>query len=762
MQSSSVVCSHIGIWCAIVAAAGAPAALGAAPLDSRQAAEIAAARQWSEAALARPRLLPAGKEPAEALVVLHKSHKAPARANRSNAPFSFLYGGRPADEQLPGWQHSVRVLKGTVPVLSDKTGPVPLVRQIVSYRDPRTGLLVETHVTRYDDAAAVDWVLYLSNTGKQDTPIIEDLMPLDAVILAAGPEGRTVLRWSNGDRCAADSFLPHDEPLEKGKPRQFSGVSSDTECLPFFNLGLKGTVPVLSDKTGTVPLSGGGWVLAVGWTGRWKAEFYRDAAGAVSVRAGMQSTHFRLRPGERVRTPRIVLLRYLGEKTGTVPVLSGDEMIRGHHQFRRLMRLHYLPQAGGRPVVPPVAMTNVAGLWLRSARTKQPLGRLTEATELALIPKAAALGCEAYWMDAYWFPQPWYQGNIGNWFPKPDDFPRGLGVLGDAAHARGLKFVLWFAPLHINPKTDWARRYPQFIHGGGEGRGGVWKLGDVKARESLVRWLSERHREWGFDVYREDFGTGMPPEEGPERVGVAEMRHIEGFYEFWSELKRRNPGLVIDNCAGGGRRIDIETARLAYCLWRSDFNDVGEGLKDRAHWPMMGRADQVMVSGLSLYYPLNTGPVWDMRPYSFRSAMTSGIVLYTDFESPEFSPDLARKGIEELKQLRPLREGDFYPLLPLTTSQADWYAYQLDRPDLGEGCVFVFRRPESPEDTREISLAGIDPAASYRVTVTGETYEQGKPKTITGRELARQRFRIDTKPGSILLRYQRQASTERK
>jgi alpha-galactosidase len=170
---------------------------------------------------------------------------------------------------------------------------------------------------------------------------------------------------------------------------------------------------------------------------------------------------------------------------------------------------------------------------------------------------------------------------------------------------------------------------------------------------------------------------------------------------------------------------------------------------------MMGRADQVMVGGLSLYFPLHTGPVWDMRPYSFRSAMTSGIVLYTDTESKQFSPEAAGRGIAELKQLRPLWEGDYYPLMPLTTSQADWYAYQLDRPDLGEGCALVFRRPEAAARSRPIELQNIDPEATYQVSLTGETYDQGPMSKMPGRQLARQTITIDSKPGSVLLRYKR-------
>jgi len=572
----------------------------------------------------------------------------------------------------------------------------------------------------------LNWVCWLTNEGPADTPIIEGFMPLNATLLETKPDQSVTLRWSNGDGCTAESFLPHDEPLTTDQPRSFTGHSSDTACLPFFNL---------ADADG-------GWILGIGWTGPWRAEFKHNSQGRVNVSAGMACTHFRLRPGERVRTARIVLLRYRGP------------LIAGHNQFRRFMFRYIVPRLEGKPIQPPVACNSTAGLWLKSKRTSQPLGRLTETTELALIDKVAKLGCEAYWMDAYWFPQPWWQGNCGNWYPRPDDFPRGLRPLGDAAHERGMTFILWFASLHVAKGTVWARNQPQFIHGGEAGGG--WKLADPQARQFLVNFLTEKARDWKFDVYREDFGTPLPVDEGPDRIGVAAMQQIEGFYEFWSGLRQRNPRMAIDNCSGGGRRIDFETASLAYTLWRSDFNDVGEGLKDQAHWPRMGLADQVMVTGLSLYFPLHTGPVWDVRPYNFRSAMTAGIVIYTDIDEDKgFSSELARLGIAELKSLRPLWEGDFYPLLPLTTSQRDWYAYQLDRPDLGEGAVLVFRRPESPDEARTIRLQQIDPQADYLVSLTGETYVPGPLTKTRGSAFQEMKVQIVASPGSSLIRYKR-------
>ena len=51
---------------------------------------------------------------------------------------------------------------------------------------------------------------------------------------------------------------------------------------------------------------------------------------------------------------------------------------------------------------------------------------------------------------------------------------------------------------------------------------------------------------------------------------MTEIRYVEGLYELWDELRARHPGLVLDDCASGGRRIDLETCRRALVQTRSD------------------------------------------------------------------------------------------------------------------------------------------------------------------------------------------------
>lgn len=67
------------------------------------------------------------------------------------------------------------------------------------------------------------------------------------------------------------------------------------------------------------------------------------------------------------------------------------------------------------------------------------------------------------------------------------------------------------------------------------------------------------------------------------------------------------------------------------------------------------------------------------------------------------------------------------------------------------------RRPDSAILTCDIALYHIDRDAQYEVSVTGETYEQGPWRNVSGAELMRPDIVIRERPGSALLRYRQTA-----
>jgi alpha-galactosidase len=203
--------------------------------------------------------------------------------------------------------------------------------------------------------------------------------------------------------------------------------------------------------------------------------------------------------------------------------------------------------------------------------------------------------------------------------------------------------------------------------------------------------------------------------------------------------------LNIDNCASGGRRIDLETTSRSYPLWRSDY-------------PCNGRAnpvaDQIETAGLSLYVPQHTAGTWEFDPYSFRSVATMGTSLCPDIRNKDLPLDAVKLAIGEVKELRPLYFGDYYPLLVINDNEQAWCGWQFDRPELGKGFAVAFHRSKSPYAVADVNLHGLDPKAKYEVEFR-ESYAAKEKRTMTGMELARQRVEIGSAPGSMLIVYRK-------
>lgn len=619
-------------------------------------------------------------------------------------PFSFVYGGKPSAELLPTWKRADQPL----PAEPGKE------RYRLTFTDPVTGLEVACDLICFTEFPAVEWVLHFRNTGAADTPVLSDARALDLrVNTALAGKNDPVLRHSYGSTCAPTDFLPLDEPLKPNADLKLApaGGRSSNGALPFFNL----------------EWGGGGLVGAIGWSGQWQLTARRNGGRTVLLQAGQQTTHLKLHPGESIRTPRILLVRW-----------QGDDRMRGHNLLRRLILAHHTPRAGGEPILPPMTQNT----WF----TFNAGNDVTEANQLEAMEPMAPIGVEGYWLDAGWFEGGWPAG-AGSWTPKKEAFPRGLRPLGDAAHAAGMKFVVWFEPERVNAASRIAKEHPQFVLHAGNGDG-LFNLGDPEARRWLAGYLGGCIRDWGIDIYRNDFNIDPLPfwqaADAPDRQGMAEIRYVEGLYALWDELLAEHPGLAIDNCASGGRRIDLETISRSYPLWRSDTQCCGHAV------PVQ---DQVQTAGLSLYVPLHAAGAWAFDPYTFRSVATTGTSLCMDTRKG-LDAALAKQAIAEAKALRPFYTGDYYPLLPITTDESHWCGWQLDRPDLGEGIALFFRRPGSPYPAVDAGLRALDAGARYQVSFS-ETYAEKEKQTLTGAELAHLRVQLTAAPSSVLVKYKK-------
>jgi alpha-galactosidase len=381
--------------------------------------------------------------------------------------------------------------------------------------------------------------------------------------------------------------------------------------------------------------------------------------------------------------------------------------------------------------------------------------------------------------------------NAGNWEPRKDLYPDGFRPISDLLHASGMKLLLWFEPERVAPGTPIALEHPEWLlevppdkavtwaDYGGHMSTEEWvaweskrnqlnagdrlfNLGDPDARRWMTDFLSQKIDEFGIDCLRWDSNIAQLEywrhADPPDRQGMAEIRYVTGQYALWDELLARHPGLIIDNCASGGRRIDLESIGRSTPLWRTDY---AVGHRDAA-------PTQCHTLGLLPWVPLNGtggGYLRDTDRYGLRSVMcaslAAGLHGSGDAQQPLIPEDYpfahAKALLEEYLRLREYFLGDFYPLTEYSLAEDAWMAYQLDRPEVGDGLVVVLKRAKSPFTQARLPLRTLPAEADYDVT----NLDTEATLTATGAELAGEGLAVELaeRPDSALFIYRAREGT---
>jgi alpha-galactosidase len=632
--------------------------------------------------------------------------------------FSFTYDGKPFSELLPTWKKQVSNRK-----LNENRSETT-----ITYTDPKTGLELRCVAVEYSDFPTVEWTLYFKNTSDKDTPILADIQALDTTLNLKRPDGKFILNRTVGDGVQG-MYSP--DPIELGakedrKISPFGGRPSSNE-FPYFN----------------VQTPEGGMIVAIGWPGQWAAKFSRNENN-LRVTAGQELTHFKLLPGEEVRSPLIVVQFYNGDR------------VRSQNLWRQWMLAHNTPRQDGK--LPETRMN------LCSGNTHGYFG-ITEANQKEWFDRyqEEKLKIEYMWVDLCWFKMD--GGTLvynGLYDSEPTRFPNGLKAISDHVHAKGAKLIAWFEPEHLYPGPEnWhVTNHPEWLlkappgHEAEINQGAplknrmVYNLGNPEALKWLVENTSKVIRREKIDLYRHDFNVEplmfWRANDAEDRQGITEIKYVTGFLAYYDALLKNFPGMQIDNCASGGRRNDVETLRRSIPLLRSD--TWGEPV-----------GQQCQTYGFSNWIPYwGTGIMYsdpkDLA-YIFRSQMGPSFTSCWD-PTPKADYSLHRKIIAQWTSVRDIiLVSDFYPLTPFSPANDVWMAWQFDRSSQGDGVVQAFRRAGSGEEAKTLKLYGLDGNATYAVKNldTDETVE------ISGKKLMGEGLSISIKdqPGSALITYKK-------
>ena len=637
-------------------------------------------------------------------------------AGAADVPYAFSYAGRPAT-----WLDVTPRVQKTVQD-TDR-----LTKTVREWNSPDGKLTLRSTETAYKKFPVREYLPELVCAGDEPTEIVDGFRSFAMTRPAKG----AVLRALRGTVCSPKDFEPVTFTLG-GDGGTCSLVAtegrSSAQWMPWMGVDLT---------------EGDGVEVAVGWSGAWRADAV-FTNGTFSLSAGMVKTHFRLLPGETIRQPSVLVF---ARAAGVTP----QAMQTLIHRF---MLDEKCPRDAQGRLIKPILPITAGG------------GNKTPAMMRKIIDWSVAnkMPFDCFWVDAGWNGPahlPDLSSNCGNmWWKFVGDWrfnltvhPDGnLAKVADAAHAAGMRMLLWVEPERcvcepppplFKEHRDWLLPAKDEQIGQNKTRLNV-NLGNPAAREWVTETISTLVRDNKLDIYRQDFNMNTLPlwqaNDAPDRQGVTEAKYIAGLYRFWDTLRERFPHLIIENCASGGRRLDFEAVSRSHAYCRTDYA-IGH-----RNGPLQVLDVQNITLNTLAYQPFQgseTTPALFFDDYGFFSSVCAGSVFTpSDWNAGivknDFTPEQTawfKKVFTAADRMRPFFEGDFYPLTDLRAADSQgeraWCAYQMHRPDLDAGFVLCFRRLDAPSHLFTATLGGIDPSARYKV----ETYDAATEE-VDGRALA--------------------------
>lgn len=635
----------------------------------------------------------------------------------------FNYGGEPFDPDK--WQHEIK----------DGNG-----RLCHEYLSPDQKLKLEIEVRLHDDFHVIELIPTLTCLSAVPTEIISDFISprFRKHLIGTGHSGTTPDDVANshlcqpscklhrilGSQCSAEDYTFCTDQVQfihscKHYVLDTNEGRSSAAWLPFFQLEF------VNDQRVD---------FAVGWSGAWNSHVQFLSAEDLEVTTGLRKTNFRLYPGEAVRQPSCAVHFFSG---------SLDDC---RNDFRKFMIARKLPRDSQNNLLrPPVS------LMFSGSLPNHMLLKYLELTEKHKLP------IDVFWVDAGWYGvdhevayelhQSDWAFTVGNWRINQCPHPGGFRPVTDEVHRTNRKFLLWLEAERAVKSTPIYQEHPEYFYKS-DVISVLLNLGREDARKWITDTVCNLIETEKIDCYREDFNyDGIPfwdAEDTPERIGAAESKFVTGLYLFWGELRRRFPDLLIDNCASGGRRIDLETCSMSLPLWRSDF----QCFPDCTYLP---EANQTQFHGLSAFIPfhcagtaIQTGDTYGFLSGAMGSTLVdlcNRILFQPDDENFDFA--WLRQMLELTHRLQDYLSGSYDCLTPDPWDYRNYYSYELFDEDKQAGALVIFRRPAAKPESIVLPLRHLAENAKYRIE------ESGQPDCLlTGAELAAKAWQL-SEPRSV-------------
>ena len=416
----------------------------------------------------------------------------------------------------------------------------------LTFEDARDGLRARRIYAIYPQVAVIEaWTELESMNGRSNA--VTDLVSLQLVVDGALA---TTVDGLSGPPETGGAFTVHRHLVSEDSPLVLEARGRSTQrSLPLVSV---------ASENGTL-------VAGLMWSGAWRMDLVGKPGGRTELTAWLSTTRTSVTPARPVSMPRAIIGLVDGDDSQVAPAL--------HRFIVTALR-------GGRLLDPLVTFNT----WFSS-------GTLIDEASIAVsMHDAAAAGAELFELDAGWYEGAGEQhafdfhSGLGTWRVDTKKFPNGLRPLADLAHGLGLRFGVWVEPERVDLRTvgqpgmareAWLMRengrYDP-AQSNDDARTAMVDFGNAEARQWVLDKLSQLIEQSGADHIKWDnnaWVNNTRPLQGGG-TGDGNFRHVAGLYQVLAALKERFPSLLIENCSGGGNRLDLGMLRYTDAGWMDD------------------------------------------------------------------------------------------------------------------------------------------------------------------------------------------------
>ena len=307
------------------------------------------------------------------------------------------------------------------------------------------------------------------------------------------------------------------------------------------------------------------WGATLAWAGSWQMELYRRD-DQVSLSGGLADREY----GHWYKT--LVSGEVFTSPLAYVTTVKGD--FDNLCQRLTAMQSKAVEQVPDSETDLPVLVNEFCTTW----------GNPTHERVCTLARRLKDSGIKYFVIDAGWYlgENGDWSLNQGEWIPSCELFPDGIAATTKYIREQGLIPGIWFEFEVVGSRSKlFDLMVDHFLKRDGipilAGQRRFWDFRDPWVRNYLYEKVILFLRDTGFGYikvdYNETIGIGV---DGTESFGEGLRQHILYVQDFFRQMRKELPDLVIEVCASGGHRLEPSMMALSSMASFSDAHESPE------------------------------------------------------------------------------------------------------------------------------------------------------------------------------------------